>query len=76
MNEVNIITDPPRINNQILKSILKAKFCSHLLAANQAIGTAIKKAMRTNFKKSFDNKVMICDTLAPTTFLIPISLVL
>ena len=44
--------------------------------AYQATGKAITAAIKTNFKKSFDNSVTICGTLAPNTLRTPISLTL
>ena len=52
-----------------------AKSCNHLFIANQATGDAIRIAMATNFKNSFDNNETMLPTLAPNTFLTPISLI-
>ena len=38
-------------------------------------GTATKNDIATSFKKSFDNRLRMFGTLAPNTFLTPISLV-
>src|SRR6516225_7850908 len=52
-----------------------AKLWSHLFIAHQATGNAIKEATRTSLRNSFESICVTCDTVAPNTFLIPISLV-
>src|SRR5215203_1336731 len=52
-----------------------AKSCSHLFMNHHAIGKAIRDAISTNLKKSLDNIPTILLTVAPNTFLIPISFV-
>jgi len=42
---------------------------------SQAIGQAIRLEIRTHLRASQENRVMICQNLAPRAFLIPISLV-
>src|SRR6185436_981029 len=50
--------------------------CNQLFIDHHATGKAMKVAMRTSFRKSFDNMTTMLCALAPTTFLIPISLIL
>jgi hypothetical protein len=66
---------PEKRNINQLTSILYAKFCSHIFIAYQAIGQAIKFAMRTHLVKSLVSATRTSVTEAPSTFLIPISLV-
>src|SRR5215212_5507223 len=53
-----------------------AKFSNHLFIKYQATGEAMIKATKTSFRKSFESKPTIPETEAPSTFRIPISLVL
>src|SRR6185437_2406933 len=50
-----------------------AKPCNHLSMAYQATGNAMNDAIITSFKKSFEISATIPGTLAPNTFLTPIS---
>jgi hypothetical protein len=45
-----------------------------LFIAHQAIGEAMRTAIATNSKKSFDNRPVMFRVLAPSTFLMPTSL--
>src|SRR5579862_1725501 len=73
---MNIARAPANGNNHQLIWTRYAKFCSHLLIKYQAAGQARAKATATSTRKSVDNSLMILVTDAPTTFRIPISLVL
>lgn len=58
-----------------LSSVLYAKLCNHLCIAYQAIGVAIRKAIKTHFKNLVFSIIIISAIVAPFTFLKPISLV-
>ena len=61
-------------NTVQLIGIRYAKSCSHLCITNQAIGEATKIETAISFKKSLESKLTMLVTLAPSTFLTPISL--
>src|SRR4051812_12994821 len=63
-------------NNHQLIETLYGKFCSQLFIAHHATGNASNDAIKTGFRKVFDNIVAISITLAPSTFRIPISFIL
>src|SRR4051812_8635362 len=69
-----IIAAITNIHQPIL--ILYVKSSSHLRIAYQARGVATAMAIVTRIMKSLDNNPTISGMLAPSTFLIPISLVL
>src|SRR5919199_2266294 len=66
---------PARANTHQSKLTLYSKSFNHCVAAYQAIGVAIRRAIKTSFRKLADNRVMMLVTDAPITFRIPISLV-
>ena len=55
--------------------VLYAKSCSHLFITSQATGEAIRMETVMSFRKSLESRVTIPGTLAPKTFLTPISFV-
>ncbi len=74
-NARSTAANPARMNTSQPIFILYAKSCSHLFMKYQASGDAIMIAMTTSFKKSFDSKLRIFETVAPNTFRTPISFV-
>lgn len=52
-----------------------AKSCSQVCIANQAMGEAMIRAMATRRRNSFESRPTMVETEAPSTFLMPISLV-
>ena len=70
---INKATNVVIANTIQLKPVRYAKLCSQLCIAHHAIGDAIKMAIPTNFKKSFESNATMLVTLAPNTFRTPIS---
>src|SRR6478609_3079379 len=69
-----VVASPAPKNTHQLIFMRYAKLCSQLFIDNHATGKAIREPAAINFAKSFEINNTICITLAPSTFLIPISL--
>src|SRR5688572_31469643 len=67
---------PAAIKNMNDISIRYAKSCSHFVNAHQATGEAMIKEITTSMINSFDNKLTMPVTDAPTTLRTPMSFVL
>src|ERR1700722_10600184 len=75
VNSAMIVVDSPAAKNTHPFIFIRyAKPCNQLFMDNHATGKAISAAMATSFIKSFEISITICIALAPSTFLIPISL--
>src|SRR5688500_10483968 len=74
-NVIRIAARPAEINTHPLIGSRYAKSSSHFDIAHHAIGTAMRSEIKTNNKNSRDNRLNTDVTLAPNTFLIPISFV-
>ena len=70
---MNAMIPAPRNTHQ-LKSMRDAKSSSHLCIKNHDTGRATTAEKITSFMKYLDHSTTICGTLAPNTFLTPISL--
>ena len=66
---------PAIANVHQLTDTLYSKDCSQLLLIHSDSGVAMQIDISISMAKSFDNNFNIEETLAPNTFLIPISLV-
>src|SRR6478672_2449058 len=64
---------PAATNTHQPMLIRYAKFCNQLFMKYHANGEAMRIDKKTSFKKSFESKPTIPETLAPSTFRIPIS---
>jgi len=71
---IKIATEPAIANIHQVIFILYAKAWSHLCIAHHANGKAKTQAINTSSRKSLDNNATTFVTLAPKTFLTPISL--
>src|SRR5438045_7549532 len=67
---------PANANTHHCIVIRYGKFCSQVCIAQYATGAAMTNDTSTSFKKSFDNKVVIFVTEAPSTLRTPISFIL
>jgi hypothetical protein len=74
-NAINNANAPAIKNIHQLIFILYAKFCNHLSMISHANGEAMNNAIATSFRKSFENKITMLATLAPSTLRTPISFV-
>src|SRR6185503_2703295 len=74
-NAINNAIDAVITNTVHPILVLYAKSCSHLFMAHHATGEAMTIAMNTSFRNSLDNIPTILPTVAPKTFLTPISFV-
>ena len=75
INAINRAVTVVITNTVQLILVRYAKSCNHLFITHHATGDAIRMAMPTSFKKSFDSSATIPATLAPNTLRTPISLV-
>ena len=75
INAINKAITPAMINIHQLIAVRYAKSSSHRLIAQPATGKAITEEIITSLRKSLDNIATILLTLAPNTFLMPISLI-
>ena len=73
---IRIAANPAARNIHQLIATRYSKLCNQLCIIHQATGNATRQEIRTKIKKSFESNFAIPATLAPNTFLIPISLVL
>ncbi len=74
-NAMTTATTPANANIHHWISIRYTKSSSHLFIAHQATGEAMKMAKHTNCTKSFESRVTMPATEAPSTLRMPISLV-
>src|SRR5690242_7959558 len=73
INAISNAAKPETTNTHHSILIRYAKSCSHVFITYHATGTAMIAEIKTSFKKSVDSIAVISDTLAPSTFLMPIS---
>src|SRR4030095_6561640 len=72
-NAIIIAINPAIANNHQLILMRYAKPCNHLFIVHHATGKAIMNDATTNWIKSFESNATIRASLAPNTFLTPIS---
>src|ERR1700759_1950341 len=75
INAIKTAITPATINTHQLIFIRYAKFCNQLFIKYHASGEAINIDIKTSFKKSFERRLTIPETLAPSTLRMPISFI-